>query len=136
MQFAHQTCAVDPLKTGSNGPVCRCSAASTSNSRKYIGREPILLPFGGIVPGRGDSLLGYWFSHPAASECAEGAAVGTGGCTWARHPVAASVKGSLLLQHGFKKSPTSDVTEEAAVRNSNATSEAYANHPYNRCCGC
>ena len=35
--------------------------------------------------------VGRWFSHPAAGRCALGDAVGDGGCTWQRAPLAHSI---------------------------------------------
>ena len=43
----------------------------------------------------------HWYSTPRAGECSEGVALGTGGCTWRRRPLAWVLWLRDLLARGF-----------------------------------
>lgn len=138
----------------------------------YPGREPIYdytnHP-GGFKPK--GKQMGWWYST-TYGECVEGGAVGgesrdethgggypcpysnppnpkcmkkqggKQGCTWLRHPVAAVVKGRLLVQNGFKqgKQHTDGQPDPAnwqlAMDNAKIVESIFAKHPAKRCCGC
>jgi hypothetical protein len=91
--------------------LCHCSTASAAASRTYTGMEPIGLPItiSPITPGQYPGPppaepVGRWFSHPAATRCALGAAVGERGCTWQRAPLSHSIYWSELIAAGFNVS--------------------------------
>ena len=73
---------------------CFSSAQEMSDSRQYVGNNPIPLPWMWGPAGSGgsnrqpDKPFGHWFSTPRESECAVGTPFGTDppGCTWQQKP--------------------------------------------------
>lgn len=86
--------------------------------------EQTPLPPSGMYPDAtpGATPMAHWFSHPVNGRCPIGAAVGTSGCSWQRHPLAHSLYPSDLFAHGFNNSAEHDVgvpgwrQEEAKTR--------------------
>merc|ERR1712039_62900 len=61
---------------------------------------------------RSPQKLGYWYSHPQATECKEDEAVGQvradgSRCTWKRHGEARVLRGSDVLGNGWNASKAS-----------------------------
>jgi hypothetical protein len=86
-----------------------CSNASAAASRTLTGMCPVGLPVYTSPPAVGVyphqlPPIGRWFSHPVGGRCPLGAAVGEGGCSWQRAPVAHSVYlGELLGPAGMNR---------------------------------
>lgn len=116
---------------------CKAVLGGLSYAKKHPGREPIytLNPVPGVPnpPVPGEKQLGWWYST-TGNECAEGAAVGTNGCTWARHPVGPTVKGHLLVDNGFIPGPSA--AKGLLKHNADVAVSTFATHPHHRCCGC
>lgn len=53
------------------------------------------------VEGDTQVQSGYNYHFPADGACGEGEAIGVGGCTWRRLPLARMLYGADLLQHGW-----------------------------------
>merc|ERR1712048_609034 len=102
--------AVDQLKychNSTGGPcsggfghdcTCECTNASLAASAKYVGMMPVYY--------NTPELLGYWYSTPTQTECAETEAVGNvradgSVCTWKRHQEARVVRGGDALDFGW-----------------------------------
>eukprot|EP01043_Picozoa_sp_COSAG02_P024941 COSAG02_NODE_1382_length_12967_cov_9.151694_16_plen_172_part_00 len=93
---------------GPHPPRCNCTAAEMENSNRWTGRMELT---GFSAMGGGDThppaewQPGYWFSHPAGSECAAGESLSVksataGGCTWRRRPQALVLWLADLLVNG------------------------------------
>ena len=125
-------------------PACACSDASLAESAKFLGRMPVYNPFphhhhtSGApplpdcnVPPLGEStFLGYWYSLPAAAECAAG---GRTGCSWERRSWQHFVHGWQLLGAGFNTSEAMDMPQLKA--NAAVVEKVIAEHAP-RCCMC
>ena len=125
-------------------PACACSDASLAESAKFLGRMPVYNPFphhhhtSGApplpdcnVPPLGEStFLGYWYSLPAAAECA---ARGRTGCSWERRSWQHFVRGWQLLAKGFNTSEAMDMPQLKA--NAAVIEKVIAEHAP-RCCMC
>lgn len=104
---------------------CQCSQSSVDYSLKHVGSANISWP-----PG-----LGRWFSTPKGGECAEGAQLGTEGCTWRRHAHARLIYGFELVQAGFvrKEGPSVHgqtlVDKATHVANAKVFESTFVNHP-------
>jgi len=70
-----------------------------------VGRESAL-GIEGAVQGQcsPNHQVGSWYSIPAEGECAEGAAVGSDGCTWSAHSVRSVSAACILNERGLKAS--------------------------------
>ena len=119
---------------------CTCSAGSLAASSVHTGWMPVSLPwsFGPLPPNTTLVPYGGWFHHPAGTKCEDdGTAVGTGGCTWRRDPLAVMVYGKQLLQAGWNDTDfgRGAVPNAAVYRNAAALRRAIdAIAP--PCCGC
>ena len=71
-----------------------------------IGRSPIFLPYVGVPltphgPHPGEQPSGHNFHFPKGGACAEGEALGSGGCTWRRLPASRMIYGDDLEAAGW-----------------------------------
>merc|ERR1712039_705178 len=83
---------------------CTCTDASSAASAKYTGMMPVYY--------RSPQKLGYWYSHPQATECKEAEVVGQkradgSQCTWKRFGEARVLRGADVLQNGWNASTSS-----------------------------
>ena len=100
-------------RDGIYGP-CDCSQESFAYAAVRTGKMPLYLPWlcYGVSGALDDGScpvnipFGEWFSLPVAGQCAEGAQLGTAGCTWLREPEAYFLRGADLLAQGWNMSQT------------------------------
>ena len=92
------------------GPLRPAEAATVLT---HVGRAPVYLPYVGneLKPTRhypASILGGYNYHFPRGGECAEGAGLGTDGCTWRRLPAARLLYGCDLLVSGWNRTFVAD----------------------------
>ena len=128
-------------------PQCNCSVAPgvaatalppTSAMARYVGRSKTYI-------GETHELAGDFLSFPKAGACAEGEALGDGGCVWKRLPRARVLYGADLLAAGYNTSQAgfngvSPAVEIAfGLRQMDAfarAADALDELVQPRCCGC
>ena len=100
-------------------PQCVCAGTDSEVPRDgnpsltHIGRAPVYLPYVGneLKPTAHYSVSipgGYNYHFPRNGECAEGAPLGTAGCTWRRLPAARMLYGTDLLVAGWNRTFVAD----------------------------
>ncbi|CAK0808932.1 unnamed protein product [Prorocentrum cordatum] len=107
---------------------CNCTTSSLQYSATYTGMMPVV--FGG------QQVLGAWYSHPKATECAEHEELrerrsdGTV-CTWKRRPAARVMRGWQVLEAGWNASsgPMRSVDPEQVAQNAAVVRKVLASQP-------
>lgn len=92
----------------------------------------------GCAAARPDQMrVGYWYSTPAAGECAEGEPPGSAGCQWARMPRAYVTTIAALIELGINTTNPTTGYRAAELRANAAIVEAGVHGSFaGRCCGC
>jgi len=72
---------------------------------KHVGREGALSLGKGTMGGQcsANDDVGSWYSFPAEGQCPEGAALGSGGCTWKATVARTISAGCVLEERGLKE---------------------------------
>lgn len=73
---------------------------------KLVGRESAIGMGKGAYQGQCslNDVVGSWYSIPAEGECAEGAPIGSDGCTWSGKALRSVGAGCILNERGLKQS--------------------------------
>jgi len=136
-----------PLTHSPSHPKCECDPKEELYSQFTLGRAPHYeLPRAAIErppqythwrcllpPLNETTYVGWWFSAPAAGECAVGEVPCPGVCGWAREARQAVVTGSALVSRGFDAQVPADVSQY--LQASKVVEAALDTHG-SRCCGC
>lgn len=133
-------------------PKCECEAERESYSQRALGRMPLYqLPRDTIQqppqyarwrcllpPLNETAHLGWYFSTPAAGECAAGELPSVGACGWAREPRQSVVTGVALLEReGFDARLVHGESHDFAQDAQNsAVMDGLLDTHGSRCCGC
>jgi len=117
-----------------------CSQRSLEATWNYTGMTVVLLPFWTTLAEDGLPrnyphphswpIRGHWFSHPSASRCPPGVAVGEGGCTWQRSPLSHSLYADELIRLGVNatfemEGKTMSVDESVSLHNAEVGRKAF-----------
>jgi len=80
------------------------------NTGKHVGRQSALGLGKGAVQGQCsvNDDVGNWLAFPGEGECADGASVGTGGCTWSATAVRTVSAGCIIKDRGLAASCAQD----------------------------
>ena len=93
-----------------------------------------------MPPSPADVFYGEWYSTPAQGSCSTTKAIGAGGCSWQRQPVARVVSGPRLLANGFWAAahPWETTQTQRLLSNELLLRTAFAKIEgvLPRCCGC